>query len=360
MSQGATLVTGRGKGNNVSARLFCLCLLLSRLVTTETHLYPSTLNLAHNQYVSNVRQRTNYYEALREETTTSYHEQYRTAQTLNHGSDGGDSSNKESEKKKKHKHYKQSNQERRSNRHVKKQRRASAWQQSQANLDFKDQNKQFDRGKEKFRQTNRPTIDDLIASANMVTRRSRRKNKKHDLRVLALDFIRQEKIAKGEVQKVEEKMQKGQVGKVPKHKQDDTVRLYFENFNSLSVFVKGKFRRAKIRRLRRLLKQYGADVLAGVETQTDWRCAEESEKFDSLFGQGKERRSVVGYNKSEEKISRSQAGGAAMMAIGRVKVKVMDTGVDETDLGRWCWIKLGGGGKTTYVATVYVPCIPTG
>ena len=126
------------------------------------------------------------------------------------------------------------------------------------------------------------------------------------------------------------------------------------------MFAKGKFRRAKIRRLGRLLKQCGADVLAGVETQTDWRCAEESEKFDNLFGQGKERRSVVGYNKSEEKIARSQAGGTAMMAIGRVKSKVMDTGVDETDLGRWCWIKLGGGGKTTYVVTVYVPCTPTG
>ena len=119
MPQGATLATGRGKGNNMSARLFCLCLLLSRLVTTETHLYPSTLNLAHNQYVSKVRQRTNYYEVLRTETATSHYEQCKKAQTPNHGSGGGDSSNKESEKKKKYKHYKQSNQERRSNRHMK-------------------------------------------------------------------------------------------------------------------------------------------------------------------------------------------------------------------------------------------------
>ena len=49
-----------------------------------------------------------------------------------------------------------------------------------------------------------------------------------------------------------------------------------------------------------------------------------------------------------------------MMAIGRVKTKVKDEGIDETKLERWCSLKLGEGGKTAYAVTVYVPCISSG
>ena len=47
-----------------------------------------------------------------------------------------------------------------------------------------------------------------------------------------------------------------------------------------------------------------------------------------------------------------------MMTFGRLSGLVLDTGSDETDLGRWCWIKLGGGGKTTRIVTAYQPCDP--
>ena len=47
-----------------------------------------------------------------------------------------------------------------------------------------------------------------------------------------------------------------------------------------------------------------------------------------------------------------------MMTLGRLSGLVLDTGSDETDLGRWCWIKLGGGGKTTRIVTAYQPCDP--
>ena len=53
---------------------------------------------------------------------------------------------------------------------------------------------------------------------------------------------------------------------------------------------------------------------------------------------------------------RDQAGGVAMMTMGRMSASVKKVDSDPSKLGRYCWTKLGGAGKTTYVMTVYVPC----
>ena len=62
-----------------------------------------------------------------------------------------------------------------------------------------------------------------------------------------------------------------QVSNVEQTKPDDVVRVFFENFNSLCLFQKGRKRRKKIKRLRELAKKYDVDVLCGAETQTNWR-----------------------------------------------------------------------------------------
>ena len=88
------------------------------------------------------------------------------------------------------------------------------------------------------------------------------------------------------------------------------------------------------------MREYGADILAGCETQADWRFASDTQKFGNLFGQAQEKRHVAA-NNTTEKVKRDQKGGTAMMTSGRLSGLVLDTGSDETDLGRWCWIKLG-------------------
>ena len=62
-----------------------------------------------------------------------------------------------------------------------------------------------------------------------------------------------------------------QVSNIEQTKPDDVVRVFFENFNSLCLFQKGKNRRKKIKHLRELAKKYDVDVICGAETQTDWR-----------------------------------------------------------------------------------------
>ena len=43
-----------------------------------------------------------------------------------------------------------------------------------------------------------------------------------------------------------------------------------------------------------------------------------------------------------------------MMTLGRMSANVKKVDRDETKLGRFCWTKLGGAGKMTYIMTVYM------
>jgi hypothetical protein len=47
-----------------------------------------------------------------------------------------------------------------------------------------------------------------------------------------------------------------------------------------------------------------------------------------------------------------------MVAVGRLSTMTVATGVDSTDLGRWAWMHMGGGGKTTRVLMAYCPYQP--
>ena len=122
----------------------------------------------------------------------------------------------------------------------------------------------------------------------------------------------------------------GQYGRVPKEKPDNCFRVMFENWNSLGVFTGD----GNVGRINRLATEYEVYALAGCETQCDWRFAEHGRQFDDLFGVGKQKRSAVGYNVQEKALG-NQNGGTAMMTMGRMSAFVLNTGVDDTKLGRW-------------------------
>ena len=86
--------------------------------------------------------------------------------------------------------------------------------------------------------------------------------------------------------------------------------------------------------------EYDVDALAGCESQCDLQFADYDRQFDELFGVGKQKRSAVGYN-VQEKALQNQKGGTAMMTMGRMSSFVVETGVDDTKLGRWSWSLMG-------------------
>ena len=119
----------------------------------------------------------------------------------------------------------------------------------------------------------------------------------------ALELATAERRAREVVQKeVEEIQRSGEYGHVSKTKPEDTIQILFENFNSLGVWATGKARRKKVGRLKHLLTGHDADLFAGCKTPCGWQFTEEHKCFENLFGQGQERREVVGYNTTQRKI----------------------------------------------------------
>jgi hypothetical protein len=58
-------------------------------------------------------------------------------------------------------------------------------------------------------------------------------------------------------------------GHIERIRLDDVVQVMYKNFSSLELFMEGPARHKKVRRLNKLMADYGVDVLAGCETQTD-------------------------------------------------------------------------------------------
>jgi hypothetical protein len=123
-----------------------------------------------------------------------------------------------------------------------------------------------------------------------------------------------------------------------------------ENFNSLCI-TSGN---AKVTALNNMCREFKVDILCGCETQIDWQQVPQSRKFHNLFGAGTETRSVVFHN-INERMRSNQFGGCAMMAMSTIAPEVIDTGVDITGLGRWCWMLLGSGQTKTRIVMAYQP-----
>ena len=231
-----------------------------------------------------------------------------------------------------------------SNRNSSRQRRGSRWAQSTADRNFRDQSKQFDKGRAKYKKKTTPSNEQLITYVNKRSGRKRRNKTRDQIEATASEICSQQSKAGRHVrQMVQEYMQDGKYGKVPKEKPDDCIRLFLGQFNSLGLFTGMK----KVHQLNNIVNDFGIDVLGGSETQADWRFVKEEHQFRNLFGKGREVRSVAANNTAEPKMRRDQQGGTGMVAFGRVASFVKESPKDPSNLGRFCSMMLSGGGKKT-------------
>ena len=82
---------------------------------------------------------------------------------------------------------------------------------------------------------------------NREHRKARGKQKRPDLRANALELAQADREASLAIRREVEELEKtGRYGHVPKKKPEDTIRIFFENFNSLGVWATGKAHRKKI------------------------------------------------------------------------------------------------------------------
>jgi hypothetical protein len=99
-------------------------------------------------------------------------------------------------------------------------------------------------------------------------------------------------------------------------------------------------------RLNHLITSLQVDVIAGCESQCDWRLVPPDQQFLHILAPGTTK-SGVAANNVNEPINRDQTGGMAIAAIGRLGDVVTSSGYNPTGLGQWSWIQLGSGIKLT-------------
>ena len=244
----------------------------------------------------------------------------------------------------------------RSNRSLRRQQRGSQYDQVQALRAFQQQHAQFDRGAKKFQGRLETSAKEIIAYVNHEHAQRSTKQTKGYGRAVAELTLREHRAVSRVHQEVQHLIQTGRYGYAPREKPDDTIRLMVENWNSLGVFT-GK---SKVSRVNSLLRSFEVDVIAGSETQCDWRQVEQDSRFEDLIAPGVSKRVSVGHNITEpvDETPRAQMGGTAMAALGRLSASVIDTGQDHTGLGRWSWILVGHGTQRTRIVTAYQPCSP--
>jgi len=174
---------------------------------------------------------------------------------------------------------------------------------------------------------------------------------KSQLAKTAFQIALDESVARNQItRQIDDFWRKTAYGKAPGSKPDSCIRIVMENFNSLGVFTN----EVKINALNKLGRKFNTDILAGCETQADWRQATNEQQFRNIIGVGMDTKSVVAHN-INERMKRNQHGGCAMMAMGRFSAEVVETGVDHYGSGLWCWMRVGSGDKKTRIVMVYQP-----
>ena len=143
-------------------------------------------------------------------------------------------------------------------------------------------------------------------------------------------------------------------GWVPLDKPDGTTRLIFENWNSIKYWSERKTK-VDINVIEATRKRYNADILAGVEHQTNFSKAEDDAQFHDIFGFGEDRKSVEAHN-IHNGDHRSAYGGTAIMVFGRLSNYATNHhDRDPTGLGRWCSKLIKSGSKSVRIVSAYRP-----
>ena len=154
-----------------------------------------------------------------------------------------------------------------------------------------------------------------------------------------------------------------QFNEIPVHgdllsgKSEGVIRLYFENVDGFSVDVTKNCRHnRKLQYLNNLLRRMEVDVMGAVETRTHYDLLPNSHNLSKLLDQRDGGRCKGSHNK-HERFSLYQQGGTCIATNECLVDNYVDSGVDDTGLGRWSWIRLKGKNTVTRIVVAYSPCV---
>ena len=130
-------------------------------------------------------------------------------------------------------------------------------------------------------------------------------------------------------------------------------RIGFQNVNGFP----SKSGDYKDLQLHELLQQYHFQVFGMVETNVYWPKTPFPERLPSRIKRWFQQIHVsVAHNTNEHPTTTSQRGGTALISKDQAALRVMDSGKDPTNLGRWVWTRFRGKNHLTLrVVVAYRP-----
>ena len=105
-------------------------------------------------------------------------------------------------------------------------------------------------------------------------------------------------------------LHEGGVGMLSQEKRAGWVRIMFENSNSIGIGTQNW----KMERLNHLVKDLKIDIVAGCETNLDWRQLPES--MMDLLSPGQAKKGTVAHNSTGDILHRNQRGDTMISAVG--------------------------------------------
>jgi hypothetical protein len=145
----------------------------------------------------------------------------------------------------------------------------------------------------------------------------------------------------------------GNFGDVIKNKQNNTLRIGFQNVGGFPI-NKGKIKEDNIRIG---LTKWDFDIFGCAEVNLDWRLIPEVDKLPFRTKEWWDAQHVSwAHNRNSAPSLPHQYGGTAIFSINQAAHRAIEKGLDKSGLGRWTWTKYQGKkGQTLRVIAGYRP-----
>ena len=141
------------------------------------------------------------------------------------------------------------------------------------------------------------------------------------------------------------------------NKYDNELRILHMNINGIPVSKEDE----KNNLIFQALEKSKADIIGMTEINRYWPKMQEKDRWrQRTFGWWETSKTTIGYNAMDSTNSTFQPGGTMVLSINKPAHRVVETGRDETGLGRWVWQKMKGKRNMMLrIISAYRPCIPS-
>lgn len=136
-------------------------------------------------------------------------------------------------------------------------------------------------------------------------------------------------------------------------KNDNTLRIGFQNVGGFPT----TFGKLKEDNIRLGLQEWDFDIFGMAEINLDWRVLKEQERFPHRTKEWWEHQHLSwAHNQNSPPRQARQYGGTALFSINKAAHRVMEKGMDPSNLGRWTWTRYKG--KRNHFLRIFVAYRP--